>query len=195
MHFREQWRELPVVATQDTCRGRTYVVTGANTGLGFECAQTLARLQAEKVILACRSMARGEVAKTRIVESTGRPASVIEVWQLDVGSYDSVRAFAKSFETLERVHAVIENASVAMLEYQEAEGIESSLAINVVGTFLLAFLLLPRLRQVGKTFGFRPHLVIVGSEVAFGMRGELEKVDGDLIEGLSLRAKASMSKR
>lgn len=113
---------LPVVPTEDDCKGHTYIVTGANTGLGFECAQHLVDLKADKVILACRSIARGEAAKKRIDDNTERPG-VAEVWQLDIGSYDSVKAFASRVEQLERVDAVIENASVAMLNYEEAEGL------------------------------------------------------------------------
>ena len=190
----EQRRNLPIVPTEADCQGRTYVVTGANTGLGFECAQHLVRLKASKVILACRSIDRGEAAKKRIEENTGQ-TQTIEAWQLDLGSYDSVRAFAARFEKLERVDAVIENASIAMLEYQEAENLESTLTVNVVGTFLLAALLLPRLQRFGQTFGTKTQLVIVGSEVAFGMKGQLEKIEGDLLDGLTESAKTSMSNR
>lgn len=191
---RQQRKELPIVATEATCQGRIFVVTGANTGLGFECAQHLVRFTAEKVILACRSIARGEAAKTRIEQTTGRSGGV-EVWQVDMASYGSIQAFVKRLETLDRIDAVIENASVAMLEHQEAEGLESSLTINVVGTFLLAVLVLPLLHRSAKRHGTEPHLSIVGSEVAFGMKGELEKMRGDVIDGLSEKAKTSMANR
>lgn len=185
---------LPVAPTEDDCKGHTYVVTGANTGLGFECAQHLVGLKADKVILACRSIARGEAAKKRIDDNTERPG-VAEVWQVDIGSYDSIKAFAARVEQLERVDAVIENASVAMLNYKEAEGLESTLTINVIGTFLLATLLLPHLQQVAKKSGIQPRLVIVGSEVALGEKGSLEKIQGDLLDGLSEGSKTSMAGR
>lgn len=194
VNLKEQRSELPLVPSEESCRGRTYVVTGANTGLGFECAQHLVRLKAQKVILACRSLERGKAAQKRMEENTGR-TGVAEVWQLDVGSYESVKAFASRFDTLDRVDAVIENASVAMLEYKEAEGLESSLTINVIGTFLLAALLLPKLQRSAKAFGVKSHLVVVGSEVAFDVKGHLEKVNGDLLDGLDKQAKTSMANR
>lgn len=195
LHFlREQRMNLPIIPTEASCKGRTYVVTGANTGLGFECAQHLVKLQAHTVILACRSLSRGVAAKKRIEKETGR-VGVVDVWQLDVGSWDSVEKFASRFDTLERVDAVIENASVAMLEYHEIEDLESTLAINVVGTFLLAALLLPKLEHCAKRYGMQPHLVIVGSAVAFRPEGHLEKVEGDMLEGLTEQAKTSMANR
>lgn len=192
--IREQRITLPVVPTEDDCKGHTYIVTGANTGLGFECAQHLVRPKADKVILACRSTARGEAAKKRIEETTGR-TGVAEVWQLEVGSYDSVKAFASRVEKLDRVDAVIENASVAMLSYEEVEGLESTLTINVLGTFLLATLLLPRLQQIAKTHGINPRLVVVGSETALREEESLEKIEEDLLDGLSKCGKTSMAGR
>ena len=192
--IREQRRDLPIVPTESQCAGRTYVVVGANTGLGFECAQHLVRLKAGKVILACRSTARGETAKATIEKNTGRSAPT-EVWQVDLGSCESVKAFAKRLATLERVDAVIENAGIAMLEYQEKEGLESTLTVNVVGIFLLAALVLPHLERSAGIHSTNPHLTIVGSEVGFDVKGELEKTNGDILDGLTERGKRSMSNR
>ena len=58
---RDQWAPVPPVQTADLA-GKTVVVTGANTGLGFETAKHFARMNPAKLILACRSQQRGEAA-------------------------------------------------------------------------------------------------------------------------------------
>ena len=195
LHFvREQRTPLPIIPTVQDCKGKTYVVTGANTGLGFECAQHFVHLGAKRVILACRSLSRGEAAKQRIEEAT-TIAGVVEVWHLDLGLYDSVSSFADRVQQLDRVDAIVENASLGFAQYTEAEGLETGLTVNVVGTFLLAVMVLPKLQECAKTFGSTPHLVVVGSEVEFGMEGQLEKLEGDLIYALNQYLKTSMSIR
>ena len=144
--------------------GETVIVTGSNVGLGLEAARHFARLDAAKVILAVRSIAKGEEAARSIEETTGRKG-VCEVWQLDMGNWDSVKAFAKRAAELDRLDVVVENAGIAVLKYTQMEGMESTVAVNVVGTFLLALDLLPVLRASGKKHGTTPVLVIVSSSV------------------------------
>jgi len=91
------------------CTGKTIIVTGANVGLGKEATRHFVRLNAAKVIIGCRSLEKGEAAKTEIEASTKRNG-VIEVWQLDLQDYDSVKAFAKRAESLKRLDVVVENA-------------------------------------------------------------------------------------
>ncbi len=71
--------------------GKTALLTGANSGLGFEASRQLAARGDEwgRVILACRSVERGEAAKAKLVELTGRPDSTFSVLQVDVGDMDS----------------------------------------------------------------------------------------------------------
>jgi short-subunit dehydrogenase len=141
-------------------------------------------LSAKRVIIAVRSLSKGDVAKAKIETTTGLK-DVAEVWHLDLSSYDSVKEFVKKVERLDRVDAIIENAGVAMSERVIAEGLESTLTVNVVSTMLLAVLVLPKLQESAKKFGIVPHLVLVGSEVAFQAGGELEKIDRDVINGVS----------
>lgn len=140
------------------------IVTGSNVGLGFEAAKHFVRLDASKVILAVRSLEKGKTAAQEIHSSTGRDG-VCEVWEIDMGNFDSVKEFSTRASKLERLDVVVENAGIAKLEYTEMEGMESSIAVNVVGTFLLALNLLPILRKSGKKYGVLPRLVITSSEV------------------------------
>ncbi|CAG9981554.1 unnamed protein product [Clonostachys byssicola] len=159
----DQKRDLPILATKENTAGGTYIVTGANSGLGLEAAKHYVALGAAKVILAVRNLVSGEKAKAEIEAATST-SGIAEVWHLDLSSYDSVKAFAsKVTEKLERIDAVIENAGVALDKFVLAEGHESSVTINVYSTFLLGILLLPKLRESAAKFGTLPHLVIVSS--------------------------------
>lgn len=183
--FEEDQREvLPLVPTLQDCKDRTFVVTGSNTGLGFECAKHLVALGAAKVIIAVRSVERGEAAKAKIESDTG-VEGIAEVWQVDLASFASVKSFVKKLEALERVDVAILNASLALDKKGIAEGLEMSLTVNVVSTFLMAAMILPLLQETGKKFGGTPHLVVVGSGAGFSPERELEKYDGDILKLLS----------
>nr|XP_023908628.1 short chain dehydrogenase sol3-like [Quercus suber] len=161
--FYNQFFRTPVIPKTD-CSGKTVIVTGANTGLGKEAVRHFVGLGAAKVIIACRSTSKGEDAKRDIETSTKR-TGVIEVWELDLADYASVQAFAKRVQGLERVDAVLENAGISTTQYKFVGGNESTITVNVVSTFLLALLIIPKLRADGRKFGFTPVLTIVSSEV------------------------------
>lgn len=144
--------------------GQTIIVTGSNTGLGREAARHFTRLGAAKVILAVRNLSKGEAAKESIESSTDRKG-IVEVWQLDLGSYESVKDFAKKAEKLDRIDVLVENAGIARKSWSVMEDNEATITTNVVSTFLLGLLLLPKLREAGPKFNVTPHLAIVSSEV------------------------------
>lgn len=146
---------------------RVVIVTGANVGLGFEAARHFARLNAAKVILAVRNVAAGAQAQKSIEQSTKR-AGVCEVWELDLASYASVRAFAqRAAAQLDRIDVLMENAGIATSKFSRAEGHERTITVNVIGTFLLGLLLLPKLKETAAKFPSAPppHWTIVSSEV------------------------------
>ncbi|KAL4918204.1 hypothetical protein BDW62DRAFT_217700 [Aspergillus aurantiobrunneus] len=174
-----QPRNLPLLVTESSTKGKTYVVTGANTGLGFEAAKYLVRLGAKQVILAVRSTPSGEAAKQKIEEATGM-TEVAHVWALDLSSYDSVKAFAKRASTeLCRLDAVIENAAVATPAQKLAEGHLIGITVNVLSTFLLAVLLLPKLKESAEKYGILPHLSIVTSGAGWDAREVWEQIKED----------------
>lgn len=92
--------------------GQTFIVTGSNTGLGLEAARHLSRLNASLIIMAVRNLSKGAVAKENILQSTNRSPSSIEVWELDLQSYDSVKAFVAKANQLKRIDGVLENAGI-----------------------------------------------------------------------------------
>jgi NAD(P)-dependent dehydrogenase (short-subunit alcohol dehydrogenase family) len=144
--------------------GKTVVVTGSNVGLGKEAARHYTSLGASTVILAVRSVEKGEAAKRDIESSTGR--NVVKVMQLDMSSYQSVLDFAaRASKELERIDIAVLNAGVSRGVWEVFEQDESTITVNVVSTFLLAFAILPKLKETAQKFNTRPTLTIVSSEV------------------------------
>jgi NAD(P)-dependent dehydrogenase (short-subunit alcohol dehydrogenase family) len=167
---------LPLLATPNNCSGRTYIVTGANSGLGLEAARHLVNAGAAKVVLAVRNIMAGQKALEDIEKSTGK-SGVAEVWLLDLASFGSVKAFAQKATTeLDRIDAVIENAGVAISERVLVEGHNMMVAVNVLSTLLLGLLLLPKLKNVARRYGILPHLVFVSSIAGFDVRGLWETI-------------------
>jgi NAD(P)-dependent dehydrogenase (short-subunit alcohol dehydrogenase family) len=124
--------------------GGTAVVTGANSGIGFEAARALARRGA-RVVLACRNPDRAREA-ARAIEGES-PAGAVEVRALDLASLASVRAFAEGLQRDPgRLELLVNNAGVmAIPRRTTADGFEMQLGTNHLGHFALTGLLLDRL--------------------------------------------------
>ncbi|POR32580.1 Uncharacterized protein TPAR_07214 [Tolypocladium paradoxum] len=179
--IKSQRKELPITLTADECRGKTYIVTGATSGLGLECTKHLVRLECAHVVIAVRNLKRGEVVKASIENKTGR-LGVIHVWHLDLASFDSVTAFAKRAEAeLERVDGVVANAGVANGYWIETAGMESNLTVNVLGNLLFVVLMFPILRKSAVNFTMTPCITITGTMGAFSTLQCLQKFDRDNI--------------
>jgi NAD(P)-dependent dehydrogenase (short-subunit alcohol dehydrogenase family) len=124
--------------------GRTAVVTGANSGIGWETARALAAKGA-RVIVACRSEEKGRDAEQRIRKAVSHADLRFE--PLDLGSLASVRAFAEKVGAAEsRIDLLVNNAGVMMPPYgKTADGFELQIGTNHLGHFALTGLLLPRI--------------------------------------------------
>ncbi|KAF2482889.1 short-chain dehydrogenase/reductase [Neohortaea acidophila] len=156
----------PRIPPAASLTGQTAIITGSNVGLGKEAARHLTALGCTKVILAVRNTTAGEDARKDILASTGVPPHTLEVWSLDLADYGSVKRFAKRAESeLQRIDILLENAGIATDKFALSEGHERTVTVNVVSTFLLAFLLLPKLKETAKKFAVKPRLSIVSSEV------------------------------
>jgi NAD(P)-dependent dehydrogenase (short-subunit alcohol dehydrogenase family) len=129
--------------------GRTAVVTGANSGIGFETARALAAKGA-RVVLACRSEEKGRDASLRLAAAV--PGADARFERLDLGSLASVRAFAEKLCAREpRLDLLVNNAGVMMPPYGKTEdGFETQLGTNHLGHFALTGLLLEPLRRTPK---------------------------------------------
>lgn len=160
-----QFLVIPPYPTYDFT-GQTVIITGANAGLGYDAALHITRLNAKKVILAVRTLSKGEAAKRAIEESTGRKG-VVDVWSLDLSSFASVKSFAERASSLERLDVLLENAGGVSDSFEIVEGHERTITTNVISTFMLALMMLPKLRETASKFSVTPRLTIVSSEVHY----------------------------
>ncbi|KAF8889273.1 short-chain dehydrogenase [Infundibulicybe gibba] len=165
--LRDQAAKPPPLVAADLT-GKTVMVIGANSGIGFEAALHFARMNPARLILGCRDKCRGEAALKEIREKVKCPTA--ELWMIDMGSFASVRSFATRFEDGgARLDVVVLNAAVVEpLEYSRTEdGWENTLQINCLSQFLLAVLLLPSMIKSQLEHSSKPRLVFVSSMIHY----------------------------
>ncbi|KAJ9134139.1 putative Short-chain dehydrogenase/reductase family protein [Pleurostoma richardsiae] len=169
--FRNQFRtkiELPTKEKYPDVKDKCAIVTGSNTGLGLEASRQLLSLGLSHLIMGVRSLEKGKAAAAKI-RGAASPSAKIDVWQLDMESYESIQTFARKCQDLPRLDIVILNAGIAPINFSTAPGTghETALQINHFGTALLAILLLPVLKSKGKpTNGNPPRLTFINSVMA-----------------------------
>ncbi|MFJ7847939.1 oxidoreductase [Peribacillus sp. NPDC097224] len=131
-------------------KGKTVVITGANSGLGFETAFVLAGKGAE-VILAVRNASKGEKAVDRI--TSAHPKANVSVMPLDLSDLRSIHQFSDSFlENYDSLSILINNAGVMIPPYsQTKDGFELQFGSNHLGHFALTGLLLPKILSTPKS--------------------------------------------
>ncbi|MET9467312.1 oxidoreductase [Streptomyces sp. NPDC006544] len=152
--------------------GRTAVVTGANSGIGYVAARELARHGAS-VVLACRSAARGHAAEVRLRAEV--PGAQVQFLPLDLADLASVREFVAAYgqrrdgDTLD---LLVNNAGVMALPYgRTADGFETQFGVNHLGHFALTGLLMPRLLAAA------PGARIVNLSSGFHALGDVDHTD------------------
>jgi NAD(P)-dependent dehydrogenase (short-subunit alcohol dehydrogenase family) len=124
--------------------GKVIIVTGANSGIGYEAALELAR-KGGRTILACRSMDKAQAALNQIEAQV--PNAPAEIMQLDLTSQASIRTFAAAFKAkYDRLDLLINNAGIMMVPYGTTEdGFERQFGTNHLGHFALTGLLMERI--------------------------------------------------
>lgn len=136
--------------------GKNMLVTGCNSGIGFETARALAAHGAN-VVLACRDLAKAETTAAAILAQ--HPRARLTPLALDLASFASIRSAAASLP-LDTLHALICNAGLLASRYaQTADGIERTVGVCHFGHFLLTKLLLDRLHNAAPA-----RVVMVSSE-------------------------------
>ncbi|EST36299.1 hypothetical protein N566_16510 [Streptomycetaceae bacterium MP113-05] len=126
--------------------GRTAVVTGANSGLGYVTARELARRGA-RVVLGCRNRSRGERAMERLLAEV--PEADAELRRLDLADLAGVREFAAGLPD-EPLHLLVNNAGLMAVPHSlTADGFEMQFGANHLGHFALTGLLMDRLLGAG----------------------------------------------
>jgi NAD(P)-dependent dehydrogenase (short-subunit alcohol dehydrogenase family) len=135
--------------------GKTALITGANSGIGYQAALELARHGAH-VLLGVRSRAKGDAALARLLQEA--PGAGAEVVEIDMASLASIRRFAQGFT--QPLDLLINNAGVMALPRREltSDGFERQFGTNHLGHFALTGLLMPNLLQAAS-----PRVVTVSS--------------------------------
>lgn len=152
-----------MAATNDLS-GRTYVVTGANTGIGRSTVEGLAR-RGGRVILACRSAAKATPVIDEIRATTGN--DFLEYLHLDLADLDSVRSASRTLiDRNERIDVLVANAGVAGQRGTTAQGFELAFGSNHLGHFLFITELLDLLRKAASA-----RVVVVASDSHYAAKG------------------------
>jgi NAD(P)-dependent dehydrogenase (short-subunit alcohol dehydrogenase family) len=169
--FNNQFRAKPQwPAPNESLNGQTAIVTGSNTGLGLEAVRQLLAIKLSRVILAVRSLEKGETAAKQLRRE--HPKAIVDVWLLDMSLYESIQAFARRVESeLDRIDIVILNAGVIRLQFStvKSTGHEEHFQINYLSTMLLAVLLLPVLKAKRSRHG-PAHLTIVSAALTLAAK-------------------------
>ncbi|TCD63927.1 hypothetical protein EIP91_004774 [Steccherinum ochraceum] len=157
---------LPVVQVDLT--GRTVLVVGSNTGLGYEAAKHLARMNPKRLIGTCRTDEKCRATEESIKKETDFNA--VECWPLELSSFSSVKAFVDRFERdgEGRLDIVLLNAGVAIFDYTVTEdGHETQVQINYLSSALLSLLLVPTMLRTAEKTGRFSRLALVSSRQHF----------------------------
>ncbi|MEW8972541.1 MAG: oxidoreductase [Mesobacillus sp.] len=157
---------------KENLSGQTVIITGANSGIGFEAARKLSEKGAH-IILAVRNEEKGRAAVNSILQ--GNSEASVELMKLDLADLSSVRNFSSIFiEKYDHLHILINNAGVMIPPYGKTkDGFELQFGSNHLGHFVLTGLLLPLLK---KTPGSR--VVTLSSIAHRGASIDFDNLDG-----------------
>ncbi|PVI04229.1 NAD(P)-binding protein [Periconia macrospinosa] len=166
IYLKNQLCTKPIWPTKETnLSGKVAVITGANSGLGLEAGRQLLSLGLSRLIISVRSTGKGEEAARKL--RTEYPKAILDVYPVDMVSYDSIQAFTEKLKQLERIDIVILNAGIMVSSFKTAQstGHEETFQVNYLSTVLLCTLLLPILKV--KAVGGPGRITIVASGLAY----------------------------
>ncbi|KAF2017344.1 hypothetical protein BU24DRAFT_440345 [Aaosphaeria arxii CBS 175.79] len=176
--LKHKW--IPLRDTTESFAGRCIIVTGSTSGIGLEAVAKFALLGAAKVIMAARDLDKGARVKASIEARTGSK-NQLEVWELDLTSYESIQSFAERANALERLDIAILNAAIYNASFRQSRhGFEEDLQVNTLSTALLGILLLPKLKATRQISNHIPVLEFTNS----GLH-QRAKIQTDAIENSS----------
>ncbi|KAJ5959465.1 uncharacterized protein N7479_006615 [Penicillium vulpinum] len=160
---------IPPTPISASVAGKTAIITGGNTGIGYEVARQLLLLQASRVIITVRSTSKGQEAVASLrahpeVEKAN-PTATIEFFNLDLDDFESGMEFTKRVRAeVPELHVLICNGGVNLMSYEASKsGHERVMQVNCYTHFLVILELLPLLRATAAKSGEPSRLTFVGS--------------------------------
>ncbi|KAI1122500.1 NAD(P)-binding protein [Nemania abortiva] len=170
--LRRQFCVVPPPVKDVDLGGKTAIVTGSNTGIGLECARQLLGLGLTRLILAVRNEQKGQQAKVTLLSERQLPDDAVDIWKLDMLSYDSIMEFTERAKTLDRLDIVVLNAGIFNQKFKMANADsvpshEETIHLNVLSTTLLSILIAPVMKAKRPPESGTPgRLAVVSSDVA-----------------------------
>ncbi|EGX44924.1 hypothetical protein AOL_s00173g25 [Orbilia oligospora ATCC 24927] len=175
-------QRLNLIVPSASLDGKTVLITGANTGVGLEAARHCVRLNAAHVIIAVRTLSKGEAAKEEILKSQPESKTTISLYSVDYSSFASVKAFAdKIIAEIPKLDIAILNAGINTMDWKvTADGWEQVLQVNVLSTAYLSLLLVPKIREsYNNASTLLPALVIVTSDTHYWASFKQRRMAGE----------------
>ncbi|KAF2972835.1 hypothetical protein GQX73_g791 [Xylaria multiplex] len=191
-YFYRQFTVSPAPVKDISLQGKTAIVTGANSGIGLATSRQLLQLGLSRLVLAVRNEEKGQVAATKLTSDLNLEPDTVNVWSLNLSSYDSIIAFTNRVRSgLDRVDMVVLNAGMwSPLDraFNTQTGHEEDIQVNYLSNALLLILLLP-IAKAKKVNQPRPtRITLVSSEVAAFTKFK-ERNNVPLIAGLDAPGK------
>ena len=156
-------------------KGKTCLITGATSGIGMQTAIALAKSGA-RVVITSRDTEKGLITKNDIIRITGN--TDVEMMECDLASFSSIRSFANSFKSkYPHLHILINNAGTWQTKRTlSADGIELTLATNLLAPFLLTNLLLEHIKQSAPA-----RIINVASHAHKWAKLDFDNLEGDKV--------------
>ena len=130
-----------------------------------------------------------------ISTSLNTAKSRIDVWQVDISNYDSIKAFAGRVKSLERLDAFVQNAGILTTKFEVVNGHESTIAINLIGAVLLSLSVLPKLQESAAKYNVQGRMTFVGSDLQYIAKFNEKDASGKLFEALKAKEGVDMDDR
>ena len=181
----------------DAFENKTILLTCGASGIGLAAAQHFAQLGTSRIILGVRSIEKGNTIAHSLSSISSNADLQIDVWELDMMSFESVVKFSKRCgREVRGIDVAVMNAGKAVSKFElSSDGWESELQVNVLSTALLSCLLLSQLVETAKTQTQEinnglggigtPHLVIVGSDAHYQAEFP-ERNENNILESLNI---------
>ncbi|KAL7937833.1 hypothetical protein V8C35DRAFT_293763 [Trichoderma chlorosporum] len=160
---------IPPTPSAANVSGKTIIITGGNAGLGYDAARQFLTLGASRVILACRSVAKGQEAVSALradpTVKASNPDALIEVFELDLDDYQSGLRFSNKVKSeVKELDILLNNGGQVVLGYEKSKsGHERNMQVNCYTHLLISLQLFPLLRSTAAARGLPSRITFTGS--------------------------------